>query len=323
MKKLYFFLLLMIAASVLLSQTIYDIQYTENPGSENTYPSTYEGQVVTVEGIVTATGFDGYADNIYIQMPDGGMWSGIYVYISGDTLLSQGDLVEVTGEVQEYYGLTELSWVQEINVISSGNPLPEPLMVTTEDLSGNEAYEGVLVEVNDVYVSSEPNDYGEWYVVDESAVPCQIDDEFFYLDSVDPPIEITMGDYWATIRGIVTYSYDEYQLDPRYPEDLMAESAGEENYVTSANRLKGNYPNPFNPVTTIEYQLEEADYVQINIYNAKGAKVNTLVNETKAPGTHQANWNGKDYRGNSVSSGIYFYQLNSAENTLKKMILLK
>ncbi|MCK4654686.1 MAG: T9SS type A sorting domain-containing protein [Candidatus Cloacimonetes bacterium] len=85
-----------------------------------------------------------------------------------------------------------------------------------------------------------------------------------------------------------------------------------------------NYPNPFNPTTTISYSLKENAKVSLNIYNIKGQKVKTLVNETKPAGEHSAIWNGRDSNGNRVSSGIYFYKLKSNRyEKIKKMILIK
>jgi flagellar hook assembly protein FlgD len=88
--------------------------------------------------------------------------------------------------------------------------------------------------------------------------------------------------------------------------------------------LKGNYPNPFNPETTIQYSVKETANVKIDVYNTKGQKVKTLVNEQKVAGDHTALWQGKDDSGNDVASGVYFYRLTSQNNTTaKKMLLIK
>lgn len=88
--------------------------------------------------------------------------------------------------------------------------------------------------------------------------------------------------------------------------------------------LLGNNPNPFNPVTTISYQLPEDCDVELTIYNIKGQLVKTLVNEIKPPGEHSIIWNGRDDSDKSVSSGIYFYKLKSDNfEKTRKMILLK
>jgi hypothetical protein len=88
--------------------------------------------------------------------------------------------------------------------------------------------------------------------------------------------------------------------------------------------LGQNFPNPFNPETTIQYNLKVPADVKINIYNIRGQKVKTLVNEHKKAGDHFVIWNGKDINNKSVSSGLYFYTLSADKSkTTKKMILLR
>lgn len=85
-----------------------------------------------------------------------------------------------------------------------------------------------------------------------------------------------------------------------------------------------NYPNPFNPTTTISFSIPEESNIELSIYNIKGQKVRTLVNEILPAGEHSAIWNGKDSNGKLVGSGIYFYKLQTDSYTeTKKMILLK
>ncbi len=88
--------------------------------------------------------------------------------------------------------------------------------------------------------------------------------------------------------------------------------------------LSQNYPNPFNPSTKICYTLKNAGATELSIFNIKGQKVATLVNEVKTAGTHEITWNGIDEQNKKVSSGIYFYRLQSGTSSItKKMILMK
>ena len=88
-----------------------------------------------------------------------------------------------------------------------------------------------------------------------------------------------------------------------------------------------NFPNPFNPTTTISYQLPENSEVELAIYNLKGQKVKQLVSNSAgqlSAGQHSVVWNGKDDNGKSVSSGIYFYKLKTGNyEQTRKMILIK
>jgi hypothetical protein len=83
--------------------------------------------------------------------------------------------------------------------------------------------------------------------------------------------------------------------------------------------LYQSYPNPFNPTTTIKYQIPELSFVTIKVYDVLGSEVAILINEEKAVGTYELTWYAEN-----LPSGIYFYQLNAGEyiNT-KKMVLMK
>ena len=92
----------------------------------------------------------------------------------------------------------------------------------------------------------------------------------------------------------------------------------------TATELKGNYPNPFNPSTTISYSVKEPALVTLAIYNVKGQKVKTLVSEQKASGNFQVVWNGKDENNRPVSSGVYYYRMNAGSyNAMRKMLLVE
>jgi photosystem II stability/assembly factor-like uncharacterized protein len=87
-----------------------------------------------------------------------------------------------------------------------------------------------------------------------------------------------------------------------------------------------NYPNPFNPQTNISFNLTRSSKISLSIYNIKGQLVKKLIdNETFQKGSHSVMWNGNDEFGNSVSSGLYFFQLkvNGKSEAVKKCLLLK
>lgn len=88
--------------------------------------------------------------------------------------------------------------------------------------------------------------------------------------------------------------------------------------------LSDNYPNPFNSITTIEYELKTESHVDVSVYNILGQRVSTLVDETKSVGEHSTRWNGSDFEGDPVPTGIYFYRIEAGVFTeTKKMLLLK
>ena len=224
MKKYFTFIFLILVATA-FSTTIYDIQYTTVPGPDGWYPSPLVGQIVTVTGIVTGSDYyvSGNSNRFFMTDPGGGAWKGIFVF-NYDFIVAEGDEVEVSGTVIEYYGMTELSTITDVTILSTGNAVPAPVIVQTANLvtpATAEQNEGCLVEVQNAVVTSAQNTYGEWFVTDTSAVPCQVDDGFFQLNSVTPPIVITIGMEWIIIRGCVDYSYNEYAINPRTPDDLI------------------------------------------------------------------------------------------------------
>jgi hypothetical protein len=88
--------------------------------------------------------------------------------------------------------------------------------------------------------------------------------------------------------------------------------------------LGQNYPNPFNPETVIEYFLPKESQVQITIYNLLGQKVRNLVDRRISAGHQKISWDGKNDKGEAVSSGIYFYRMEAGKFVqTKRMLLLK
>ena len=83
--------------------------------------------------------------------------------------------------------------------------------------------------------------------------------------------------------------------------------------------LYNNYPNPFNPSTTIKYDIPEQSYVTIKIYNITGEEVSTLLNEEQNAGRYQIQWNAAE-----LASGVYFYRIQAGQfSDTKKLILMK
>jgi len=106
---------------------------------------------------------------------------------------------------------------------------------------------------------------------------------------------------------------------------LQSDSAlGDETEPVTCTQLLGNFPNPFNPETTIRYYLHEAAHVKLGIYNQKGQLLRVLATETKEPGDHSILWDGRDKSGTNVSSGIYYYCLQTGGTSFtRKMLILK
>ncbi|MFO7659628.1 MAG: FlgD immunoglobulin-like domain containing protein, partial [Candidatus Cloacimonadaceae bacterium] len=86
--------------------------------------------------------------------------------------------------------------------------------------------------------------------------------------------------------------------------------------------LAQNYPNPFKNTTSITFDLSKDSEVTLNIYNIKGQLVKTLVQGMTKSGNHSLDWSGDDHNGKKVSTGLYFYKLQSGEKAITRKLLL-
>jgi hypothetical protein len=139
-----------------------------------------------------------------------------------------------------------------------------------------------------------------------------------YTDS-----EVTTGNTYYYRLSAFDFAGNESQFSP---EIVALVTRVEENGggVPTDYALEQNYPNPFNPETTIKYQLPATDHVRITIFNALGSEVRRLVDRTQTAAYHVVIWDGRDYAGNPMPSGVYFYRLESGKFTaMKKMIMMK
>ena len=127
----------------------------------------------------------------------------------------------------------------------------------------------------------------------------------------------TFGSYSLTSSG----SYG-------YPDIFVAKlnnNISIENEIIPFSNGLSNYPNPFNPKTTISFSIKQNCKIELEIFNIKGQKVKTLISEFMQSGNHAVFWNGDDAYGNKVSSGLYFYKLsvNGRREVVKKCLLVK
>lgn len=138
------------------------------------------------------------------------------------------------------------------------------------------------------------------------------------------------GYYNARITDASGTVLDTYHSVPiaGQQEVAMTFPIGESLVIGSARQidfgLSANVPNPFNPSTTIAYQIPKSSDVSLVIYNALGQHVRTLTNTFQSAGQYRVTWDGKNARGYDVSSGVYFYRLISNNNVqTRRMLLLK
>jgi len=121
-----------------------------------------------------------------------------------------------------------------------------------------------------------------------------------------------------------TYSFGAGGLD-LWLVRLAYPTGIENSVITDSKSFLSNYPNPFNPETRIDFSIQNASEVEISIFNMKGQVIKTLTRNSLSRGNHSVIWNGKDENGNSLSSGLYLYQLkvNGKIEAVNRCLLLK
>ena len=196
--------------------TITSIQDVQGTGDY----SPFDGQTISTKGVVTAV----LGDDFYMQDGEEPR-SGIYIYTS-TVIPSIGDSVIVTGEVSEFQWedptpekMTELAYPDQVYILNSNNPIPNPIDITTGGLA-NEDYEGMLVRVSDVTVTYADLipfvDYGQWRV-DDGSGEC-------YIHNTQEGYEYDpeFGEYISSITGISTYLFGDWKISLRMEDDVDA-----------------------------------------------------------------------------------------------------
>ncbi len=125
--------------------------------------------------------------------------------------------------------------------------------------------------------------------------------------------------------GKVYFITIQYSLCCLYEIDESSYVITEDLTISNTQFQILNYPNPFNPSTTIEFSIQNDSQIELSVFNIKGQKIKTLAQNEFTRGNHSIIWNGDDESGKSVSSGIYFYKLivNNKTDVIKKCLLLK
>jgi photosystem II stability/assembly factor-like uncharacterized protein len=243
--------------------------------------------------------------------------------ITGDYAVGDG-LTGLTGTISEYGGMIQfIPTVDPAAATSTGNVIA-PIVVTLADLiSSFDTYESRLVRINEVTFSGASGNFenGMNYVLTDGTDNYNFRTSFFDVNYIGTPIPVLQGN----LNCIPNSRTDGNYVTARMMIDLdFSDANDEDNNQALVTALKGNYPNPFNPVTTISFSLKEREKVTLSIYNIKGQKVRTLISEDMKEGNHSLIWNGTSDNGSTVSSGIYFYKLDTdSYSATRKMVMMK
>ena len=212
----------------------------------------------------------------------------------------------------------------------AGNPYPAELVVNPVSFSIEMAVNEISSEIMELsniggetlnftlYIEY-PNDWLTLDPVSGTLLAGASDNIELTFDTAD----MIPGEYTSSILII------DDREQTNVPIELTITGTNTQNDIIELEtKLLGNYPNPFNPQTTIKYNLKNNSDVILTIYNTKGQLVRTLVRSPQVAGIHNTVWNGKDSNGRDVSSGIYFSTLDVNDEkgdytSVKKIILLK
>ena len=174
------------------------------------------------------------------------------------------------------------------------------------------------------------------YYLDGEQINCDLSMDCVDLTGIDfGPCDMALGTGWINdnceyisgcdwVADSVDYTVAFFNSMDNCIEACFLASNDEINQLPQAFNLYNNYPNPFNPVTTLRYDIPENSHVTITIYDMLGRQVKTLINQTQDAGYKSLIWDATNDYGKPVSAGIYLYQIQAGEYiSTKKMVLLK
>jgi hypothetical protein len=284
---------------------------------DNAHTATFQGTVSANDAF----------NNVWIS-DAAGAYNGVLIFdYSFDSDVSVGDEITITATRDEYNGLTELKNPELISTVSTGNTPYGPDVISgsdidstlTADTNPGEQWEGQLVKIDGATVVSYA-DYEYTCTDDGGTTNFVVGSEVDYQLS---NVSLSVGSSYS-ITGVVDYN-GTYRINPRDAADIEGEFLALDGIDLPNNfALHNNYPNPFNPVTNITYDIPEVTQVTIDIYNISGQKISTLAQGQHEPGRYRIQWNATNNYGKPLSSGMYIYRIRAGNfASVKKLILMK
>jgi hypothetical protein len=189
--------------------------------------------------------------------------------------------------------------------------------ITDDDFDGLIGHDIYVTDTSTCFWNTDATDYE-----DNDDDPSALTDDEFRISQIF--INAGWDFIGETVNGYDNVWYRHDQLNNGYPFLTYQEvgTPNSEDGVTAKINKMYNYPNPFNPETTISFNIDRNEVAKLNIYNLKGQLVKSLGQYRT--GQHSVVWNGEDEKGCKVSSGIYLYHLKGKKlNQINKMILTK
>lgn len=326
--------------------SIYGIQYNaDNPGSTGITrcPSPESGNPVTVTGVVTGVDPND-PGNFYLQDADS-LWSGIYVCSSGRAV-NRGDSVSFTGVVSEenldFGRYTRLEDIASFQLLKSGAAVFDPITITTGQLSGScsyraEAFEGMLVRINNFVVAGGVDADGRW-LVDDGSGDVHIGNDYF---NYNPAVNESLVSITGVVSGFNDNNGMMYVILPRDADDLVITSdrgpgisntALTPSYPIGLEEMGGSLRIPMEGTAAASLQIPPRVLIPgcgeqvpitynapvnsdllIQIYDIEGNLVATLMDAQYDPTRSELAWDGRDRLEEIVPIGVYICYAEATE----------
>ncbi len=311
---------------------IYHVQWTPYGNGVYNSQSPYAGFTVTVRGTVMNDTLPFAGSYYFIQDSGTDPWHGIVVWDSY-TKPQPGDIVEVTGLIDEWYYVTRITPqnpAADVRILSRGNPVYDPIVLPTGALNteaglGAESWEGMLVRVENATVTNAfpdaPGNYGE-FVVDDGTGPYRVDDLSVTFDAQLESL-YTVGQRFNFLQGFQYYSFYNFKLVPRGPWDVELASRAGRPEKADMVRLLEPFPNPGATSFTVTYAVPAAGTVELGLFDLAGRQVARMDLGLQTAGTHRVVWDCRDAQGRHLPSGTYLLRLHACgqERTERVVVL--
>ncbi len=299
---------------------VFDIAQAKIDANGDFVPDRLD-KIISLRGTVISPNFSGHFQYF---VSDGK--AGIQLYASHFSMdLAVGDSIFVSGHLTQFMGMTELK-VDSIELVQIlGQHKPDTLKTTLDQIG--ESLEGQLVLVENLQISNA----NDWPAIGQNSDKVIVTDGTHSISLyIDKDTDL---DGWTPPAGTfnlvaVVDQYtssspanDGYQLRPRSQDDFITATAVDQgkNPVALQFHLEPCYPNPFNPQTTIRYQIAKTSHVLLQVYNIRGQKVKTLFNGKQPAGSYK-----QVFTAGALPSGIYFVRLKAdGFSAQQKIVLLK
>lgn len=271
------------------------------------------GEVVTVEGIITIGGdlLQPPYTKAYVQDGSG---RGINLFNFDALTLNRGDQVMAVGIVDIFNAVVQVKDFS-FQVISTGNVLPEPVTLTPGEANELD-WEGTWLKITGTIADTWSAGGGQNILVGDGSDTCMV--RIWESTGVDVTA-LTVGTEWSFL-GVESQYNGVFQMLVAYDADIISTSAIDViDTKPSQFALNPAFPNPFNPSTTLSWNLESASEITLRVMDVMGREVAVLAQGYSNPGRFTMSWDASP-----LSSGVYFVQLlTPGETAIQKVMLLK